>query len=73
MSQTRAHSMIEAFANTIVGIALSLAAVQWVFPIFGVRMSLAENFIATGIMTILSVIRSYALRRFFNWVQWRKE
>jgi putative Mn2+ efflux pump MntP len=71
MSQTRIHSMVEAMANTVVGIALSLAAVQWAFPLFGVNMTLTENLISTGLMTILSVIRSYALRRFFNWLQWR--
>jgi len=72
MRQTRAHSMIEALANTAVGVVLSLAAVQWIFPLFGVSMTLSENFMSTGIMTIISILRSYSLRRIFEWLQWRK-
>lgn len=73
MRQTRAHSMIEALANTAVGVVLSLAAVQWIFPLFGVRMTLSENFMSTGIMTIISILRSYSLRRVFEWLHWRNK
>jgi len=71
MSQSRKHSAFEAVANTVVGIALSFASVQWLFPLFGVEMSLSQNFASTGLMTILSLIRSYALRRVFNWLHRR--
>lgn len=73
MKQTRAHSMIEALANTGVGVILSLAAVQWIFPLFGVRMTLTENFMSTGIMTVISILRSYWLRRVFEWLHWRNK
>lgn len=71
MSQTRAQSFVEAIANTALGLVVSMAAVQWILPIFGVRMTLAENAIATAVMTVVSVIRAYGLRRFFNWLHGR--
>jgi hypothetical protein len=60
------HSFIEAVANTASGFILSMLAVQFIFPVVGVTMDLRQNFMATGIMTIVSVARSYAWRRIFN-------
>ncbi len=66
MSQSPRHSLIESVANTAVGFVISMASVQWLFPVIGVRMTLAENFGATAIMTVISVLRGYVLRRVFN-------
>lgn len=66
MSQSKKHSWLEALVNTGVGFVLSIAAVQWLFPLFGVRMTLSENLIATLLMTVISVLRGYVLRRVFN-------
>lgn len=66
VSQSHRHSFFEACANTLAGFLLSMAAVAWLFPLIGVRMSLAENFGATTLMTFISIARSYALRRLFN-------
>ncbi len=67
------HSFVEALANTASGFALSMLAVAYVFPLIGVRMDLRENFAATGIMTVVSIVRSYAWRRIFNRLHGRKE
>jgi putative flippase GtrA len=67
VSQSKRHSFLEAVANTIAGFVLSIAAILWLFPIFGVRMTMAENLAATSIMTFVSIARSYVLRRAFNW------
>jgi hypothetical protein len=45
-----------------------MLAVQFIFPLIGVRLNLAENFAATGIMTIVSLVRSYVIRRAFVWI-----
>jgi hypothetical protein len=42
-----------------------MLAVQFVFPMIGVRMNMAENFGATSIMTVVSLARSYFWRRLF--------
>jgi hypothetical protein len=66
VSQSRAHSLFESVANTAIGFALSMLAVAYVFPLFGIAMSLGENFTATSIMTVVSIARTYAIRRAFN-------
>lgn len=66
MSQTKRQSLVEAVVNTAIGLVVSMAAVAWLLPVFGVRMTLAENAIATAVMTVVSVIRAYAVRRAFN-------
>ena len=73
MIQSRSHSLIEAVANTISGFALSMLAVQFVFPMFGVRMDIGQNFAATAIMTIVSLARSYVIRRVFVRVHGRSD
>ncbi|WJY17665.1 hypothetical protein QQW98_08385 [Alteriqipengyuania flavescens] len=57
---------MEALCNTAVGFLVSLAtwiAVAWWLSI---PMTWGENFLITGIFTVVSIVRSYALRRLFN-------
>lgn len=67
MSQTRAWSAIEACANIVVGIGVSFTANLIVLPIFGLPVSLSQATGITVVFTFISFVRSYALRRFFNW------
>lgn len=64
--QSKRHSLAESLANTATGFVLSMCAVQWVFPMFGVTMNLSENIAATGTMTVVSLVRGYVIRRAFN-------
>jgi hypothetical protein len=72
VSQPRSHSLAEVAVNTATGVVMSLLAVQFVFPWFGVRMDVGQNFAATGIMTVVSLARSYFWRRVFVWVHGRR-
>lgn len=64
--QTRLMSMIEAWANVMVGYWLSVAANLVVLPMFGFNVS-AGQAIGIGIVfTAISLVRSYLLRRWFN-------
>ncbi len=69
MSQTRLGSLIEANTGTAVGFIISFALQQWLIaPIFYPGNNSPEkNFLVTLIFTIASVLRSYAVRRYFNW------
>ena len=60
------QSLLEASLNTASGFVLSMAVVAYVFPLLGVQMSLSQNLSATGVMTIVSIVRSYVWRRIFN-------
>jgi hypothetical protein len=72
VNQSRAHSLIEASINTATGFALSMIAVQFVFPLIGVNMDVGQNVAATGIMTVVSLARSYFWRRLFARVNGRR-
>ena len=64
--QSRLMSAVEATANVAVGYGIAVITQVMVFPLFGLNASLIENLILGSIFTIVSLIRSYALRRMFN-------
>ena len=64
--QSRLMSAVEATANVAVGYGIAVTTQVMVFPLFGLNASLIENLILGSIFTIVSLIRSYALRRMFN-------
>jgi hypothetical protein len=59
-------SLVEAIMNVVVGFLLALAAQLVIFPLFGVAVSLADNMLISGIFTVVSIGRSYTLRRLFE-------
>lgn len=64
--QTRLMSLIESVANIVVGYGVAVITQLLVFPLFGLAASLADNLMIGLIFTIVSLARSYALRRAFN-------
>ena len=64
--QSRIDSFMEAATNTAIGFIVSLVtwvAVAWAYDI---PMTWGTSFQITGIFTVVSIIRGYALRRLFN-------
>lgn len=66
MSQTRASSALEAVANIAVGYGIAVAAQAVIFPAFGLHASAGDHFAIAGCFTVVSLLRSYCLRRVFN-------
>lgn len=66
--QSRLQSLFEALANVVLGYGVALGAQLLVFPLFGIHLPLASNLAIGVIFTVVSLIRSYLLRRFFNWL-----
>lgn len=64
--QGKKASLLESVMNVFVGYAVAVVAQTFVFPLFGVYISFSENLAIAGVFTIISVIRSYTLRRLFN-------
>jgi hypothetical protein len=64
--QSRLQSFIEAWANVAIGFAINFIANLCIFPLFGFHISLSDNFIMGLLYTGISVVRSYAIRRWFN-------
>jgi len=63
MSQSRTMSLVESIANVLAGFGVAVAMQIAVFPLFGLRTSLAENLAMGAIFTVVSIARSYCLRR----------
>lgn len=66
MSQSRRGSMIEAVANVVIGYWIAVGAQMAIFPLFGVHLPVSDNLMIAVLFTVVSLIRSYALRRLFN-------
>lgn len=66
MSQTRIHSLVESFANVLIGYWISVLAQMLIFPLFGMKTSLGINLKIGLLFTVVSIVRSYVLRRMFN-------
>ena len=69
MTQSRRMSLIEAIINTVVGLALAVGIQLAAFPVFGIKVGIADNLIIGVIFTVVSIGRSYVLRRLFE--RWR--
>lgn len=64
--QSKRMSFIESLTNVSVGYIFAVASQLIIFPLFGIYLPLADNLIMGLYFTVLSIIRSYALRRVFN-------
>ena len=64
-------SLVEAVANVAVGYGVAVATQIVVFPVFGVQASLGQNLGIGAAFTLVSLVRSYALRRAFEAIRVR--
>jgi hypothetical protein len=64
--QTRLHSFLEATANILIGSLISLLVQRLVFPLYGIQITLSQDIQIVAIFTVVSIVRSYILRRVFN-------
>jgi hypothetical protein len=69
MKQSRLMSLAEAMTNVAVGYGVAVVTQILIFPIFGLHTSLGQNLAMGGIFTIVSLARSFLLRRVFEAVR----
>ena len=69
--QPRLLSLIEADTNVGVGLIVSFLLQLALFDVMAIAASLRQNLILTAAFSGLSLVRSYALRRLFNWFLFR--
>jgi hypothetical protein len=62
-------SLIEAAANVVIGYGIAVATQMVVFPIFGIHITLADDLRIGLVFAVVSIFRSYALRRLFEVVR----
>ena len=66
MKQTRLMSLAESVANVIVGYGVAVVTQILIFPVFGLQATLGQNLAMGGVFTIVSLARSFLLRRLFE-------
>ncbi len=66
MSQSRAMSFFEAIANVVIGYGVAVLTQILIFPMFGLHASLSQNLKLGAAFTVVSILRSFALRRLFE-------
>ena len=66
--QTKTQSLLESIANILIGMGVAFSAQLIVFPALGIDVRLDQNVAITIAFTAVSLARSYALRRLFNWL-----
>jgi hypothetical protein len=66
MEQTKLGSFYEALINIIIGWTINFTANMTIFPLFGWEISIEQNIWLGTIYTVISLVRSYIIRRWFN-------
>jgi len=69
MKQSRLMSLVEAIANVAVGYGIAVVSQILIFPVFGLHTTLAQNLQMGLVFTVVSLARSFALRRLFEALQ----
>ena len=66
MNQTRLESLVESIVNILIGYGVALLSQIIIFPLFGIYVPLSTNLWIGAWFTVISLARSYIIRRFFN-------
>ena len=66
LMQTKRRSFIEAVTNVLIGYLVAVISNLIVLPLFGYQVSLFDGFAIGVVFTVISLIRSYVIRRLFN-------
>lgn len=63
MNQTRLGSLIEAWINVAIGFTINFVANLLILPMIGFNISIGQNLFIGILYTLISVARSYVVRR----------
>ena len=66
MKQSRLMSFVESLINILVGLGVAMVANAIILPLLGFPITLTDNAIIAAFMTVVSIARSFALRRVFE-------
>lgn len=64
--QSPRGAIVEAWLNILIGFAVNFVANFLILPLVGAEFTAAQNFWMGWIYTSISIVRQYALRRWFN-------
>lgn len=73
MKQSYLMSFVESVANVIVGYGVAVVTQILIFPFFGLYTTLGQNLAMGGVFTLVSLARSFLLRRLFEALRFLSE
>lgn len=65
-SQLKKHSFVESLTNVAIGYFVAVASQIIIFPFFGLTVQIRDNLMIGLWFTLISIVRSYFVRRIFN-------
>lgn len=66
MQQTKLGSLIESVMNVLIGYGVALISQILIFPLFDIHVSFSTNLWIGAWFTLISLVRSFVIRRWFN-------
>ena len=71
--QSKKMSFVESWTNVAVGYAINFLGQLFIYPLVGVHVKLSTNLLIGAFFTVISVARSYCIRRWYNRLGDRKK
>ena len=65
--QTKRVSALESVLNVLIGYGVAVGSQIIIFPYFGINIPMSDNFVIGGYFTLISLARSFLVRRMFNY------
>jgi len=59
-------SLVEVVTGSVIAFAVSILANWAVLPLLGFPVKFSQSVVITAVFTVISIVRSYLVRRFFN-------
>jgi hypothetical protein len=64
--QSKLHSLLESLSNVAIGYLVAIGSQFLIYPLFDIHIPVQDNFAIAGLFTLISLARTYILRRLFN-------
>lgn len=65
-TQTRLGLLIESLSNVAIGFVVAFISQVVIFPFYDIHISASENLAIGAWFTMISIVRGYCVRRYFN-------
>ena len=70
--QSKLESFVEISTSVGIGYVVAVISQMVIFPLFGYDMPLSDNILIALWFTVISIIRSFIVRRWFNYRTMKK-
>ena len=71
--QNRKQAFFETIVQTVVGLLVSFIIQIIIYPLLNIPVTLGQNVLITFVFFVVSILRGYLIRRWFNKKQIKKQ